>query len=337
MSMMASSSNDEPIYLFSRYASPFSAMAKSFCKLSPLWTVLSASIAVRYSSQLDSTIGSLRVMQYALSILMLAMGLTITPDDVSRAIKKPSIIISNVLLCFGMMPLLSVGIANVLRLSDDYKAGLVLLGCVSGGQASNLFALLAGGDVALSVACTLSTTLLGVVAIPLLVKYFLNCIVVVDGIGVLESVSSLVLLPLLIGLGVGKAMPSLVKRLESIFPLVGVLATLILVAGGASNSVATSSINATLASYLLPLLGGAVALLASHIEIGGTESMDDASRRTLVVETLSKSPTLAYVLAKKHFGQYAAAIPASGMVSLAVVGAAVASTWSMLDPIENTK
>jgi BASS family bile acid:Na+ symporter len=164
----------------------------------------------------------------------------------------------------------------------------------------------------------------------------LNCIVV-DGIGVLESVSSLVLLPLLIGLGVGKAMPSLVKRLESIFPLVGVLATLILVAGGASNSVATSSINATLASYLLPLLGGAVALLASHIEIGGTESMDDASRRTLVVETLSKSPTLAYVLAKKHFGQYAAAIPASGMVSLAVVGAAVASTWSMLDPIENTK
>lgn len=65
--------------------------------------------------------------------------------------------------------------------------------------------------------------------------------------------------------------------------------------------------------------------------------MDDASRRTLVVETLSKSPTLAYVLAKKHFGRYAAAIPASGMVSLAVVGAAVASTWSMLDPIENTK
>jgi predicted Na+-dependent transporter len=31
-----------------------------------------------------------------------------------------------------------------------------LLGSVSGGQASNLFTLLAGGDVALSIVCTVS-------------------------------------------------------------------------------------------------------------------------------------------------------------------------------------
>ena len=61
--------------------------------------------------------------------------------------------------------------------------------------------------------------------------------------------------------------------------------------------------------------------------------MAESSRRTLVVETLSKSPTLAYVLSQKHFAQ-ASTIPAASMVSLAIVGAVVASFWQALDPIE---
>ena len=77
--------------------------------------------------------------------------------------------------------------------------GILLLGSVSGGQASNLFTLLAGGDVALSIICTLSTTLLGVLATPLLVKVLLGRAVAVDGIAVLQSVASLVLAPLVTG------------------------------------------------------------------------------------------------------------------------------------------
>jgi BASS family bile acid:Na+ symporter len=61
------------------------------------------------------------------------------------------------------------------------------------------------------------------------------------------------------------------------------------------------------------------------------------ARRTLVVETLSKSPTLAYVLALKHFKRSVASIPAAGMVSLAVIGALVASLWSIIDPIDQNQ
>ncbi|KAL7540758.1 hypothetical protein ACHAXR_010373 [Thalassiosira sp. AJA248-18] len=297
---------------------------------------------MKYSASIGTTIGSLSVMQTSLFILMLAMGLTITPTDVSRAIQQPSIIVLNILLCFGMMPVLAVPIASLLNLSPGHNAGLILLGSVSGGQASNLFAMLAGGDVALSVACTLSTTLLGTIAIPLLVKFFLNCIVVVDFIGVLKSVAQLVLLPLMLGLSLGKIKPSLVKRLESVCPCIGVLATLVLVAGGASNcsfaSMGSSRIQyytIILASYLLPIVGGVAAWVVSSLKFGGKGmKMEETSRRTLVVETLSKSPTLALVLAKKHFGENASAIPAAGMVSLAIIGAAVASIWAAFDPIE---
>jgi len=239
-----------------------------------------------------------------------------------------------------MMPIIAISIAALLGLSPDHNAGLILLGCVSGGQASNLFALLAGGDVALSVACTCCTTLLGTIAIPLLVKGLLNCVVLVDSIGVLKSVAQLVLLPLVLGLSLGKVSPSLVQRLESICPLVGVLATLVLVAGGASNctfaSIGSEYATVMLASYLLPILGGFASWAISSLRFGGGTGlqMEETTRRTLVVETLSKSPTLAYVLAKKHFGAKAAAIPAAGMVSLAIVGAAISSLWAVIDPIE---
>ena len=49
-----------------------------------------------------------------------------------------------------------MAIANILKYTPSQTAGIVLLGSVSGGQASNLFTLLARGDVALSVVCTVS-------------------------------------------------------------------------------------------------------------------------------------------------------------------------------------
>ena len=135
----------------------------------------------------------------------------------------------------------------------------------------------------------------------------------------------------------------MVQSLQSTLPLIGVLATLVLVGGGASNSSFISSgINkseyhtALLASYLFPIVGGVTAWLVSFLKIGQTtqHDLEESSRRTLVIETLSKSPTLAYVLAKKHFGQMSAAIPAFGMVSLAIVGAAFATLWSSIDSMD---
>jgi len=87
-----------------------------------------------------------------------------------------------------------------------------------------------------------------------------------------------------------------------------------------------------LGSCLLPVFGCIIALLVLHLR---KDLMNESSRRALVIETLSKSPTLAYVLARKHFGLSAALIPsAPGMISLAVIGAVVACIWSAVAPIE---
>lgn len=299
----------------------------------PLWTLVAACWGAANAGALAPTIGALSTMQGALAILMLSMGLTITPTELQRATQQPRVIFLNALLCFGMMPLLALGMARAFSFSPNQTVGTVLLGSVSGGQASNLFSLLAGGDVALSVVCTLTTTMLGVVATPLLVKQLLGCSIAVNASAILRSVASLVLLPLMTGLVSNRLLVRQSQIVRRLCPTVGVLASLILVAGGASNSTtslfsASTSWQSTLmASVGLPLFGGALALLLAN----NNNSMPQSSKRTFCIEVLSKSPTLAHVLALQHFGASAAVIPAAAMVSLAVLGALVASVWAKLD------
>ena len=345
----------------------------SFELLTPVFATLIASASGTLpatQSVVLKTCGTLPRLQAALAVLMLAMGFTMTPPELEAALREPRVIVANAVLCFGVMPVVAWTICQLFAilpilptLRPSQRIGTILLGCVSGGQASNLFTLLAGGDVALSVVCTLSTTLLGVIATPLLVGAWLGASVPVQLTSVLRSVATLVLAPLVTGLALGRLLEPtkntmkgdnaagtqqrvVLQTIRSQWcPKIGLLATMILVAGGASNAavVGGSSIQAvgTLASsiaisILLPILGGCIALQVASSRFlvpKPREGLPEPSKRALVIEVLSKSPTLAHVLALRHFGVEAAAIPAISMVSLALVGALVASVWQSVDPI----
>ena len=54
-------------------------------------------------------------------------------------------------LCYVVMPALGLGLGKAFKLPVDLVAGVVLVGCINGGQASNLCTYIAKGDVALSV------------------------------------------------------------------------------------------------------------------------------------------------------------------------------------------
>lgn len=301
---------------------------KSAAKMAPLWTTLAAAIGLLRPETIGLTLGSLPVVSTSLSVLMLAMGLTTSPRDVRSSLSEHrSALLLNIVCCFIMMPLLALAISQILPgCSPQVAAGTIILGSVGGGQASNLFALLAGGCVSLSVVCTLSTTILGVAATPLVIGFLLGKSIPMDGMAVLKSTGRLVLAPLCTGIVLSGLFPNISKRIPT--ANVGVIAMILLCAGGAANSAAslvgaTMWKSAVLCSILLPLVGGVVSLALANVL-----KVDEKSKRTLVVEVLSKSPTVAYVISLRHFDAATAAVPSAGMVSLAVLGALVASIWS---------
>ena len=184
-----------------------------------------------------------------------------------------------------------------------------------------------------------STTLLGVCVTPLLIKLLLGGAVAVDAAAVLRSTASIVRLPLLGGVAAGRACPGAAARAAPACPALGILATLLLVTGGAANSSGALLRGGAAAwrlhagAVLLPLIAGAVALW-----LGRASGLNERGVRTLTMETMVKSPTLAYVLAMRHFGPAVAAAPAASMVWLAAVGAGVATAWRWLDaPFEESQ
>lgn len=306
-----------------------SAGRSSFTALFPVWSVAAAACGLAFPAML-APMGSEASFSRGLAVLIFSMGLTITPDELRRAASQPGLLGLNLGCCFGILPFAGAAVSAALGGGTDLRTGTVLLGCVSGGQASNLCALLAGGDVALSVVMTLSSTLLGVALTPLLVRCLLGTAVQSDALALLRSTASLVLAPLVAGVAAARMQPAFAARAAPWCPVVGVAATLTLVVGGAAacsplltmGAGAGAGLATHAASILLPVVGG-----LGSLAVARAARLPERAKRTLVIESVVKSPTLAYVLARRHFVSGAAAVPAASMVWLAAIGATLASLW----------
>jgi BASS family bile acid:Na+ symporter len=153
--------------------------------LFPLWTVLFTGLALK-SPQSFSWFTT-EYFTGALAALMLSMGITLTPKDFTDVAATPKPTIMQFLLCYGMMPGLALGLGKMFNLNKALIAGMVLVGSINGGQASNLCTYIAKGNVALSVLMTTATTIGAIVMTPLLCKLMLGAVVPVDAAGIAKS------------------------------------------------------------------------------------------------------------------------------------------------------
>merc|ERR1711972_991449 len=94
---------------------------------------------------------------------------------------------------------------------DAILAGMALIGALNGGQASNLCTLIAGGDVALSVLMTISTTFGCIIMTPAICKLALGAVVPVDAFGIVKSTFQVVVAPVVLGVGLNTVTPELCR------------------------------------------------------------------------------------------------------------------------------
>merc|ERR1719261_1736120 len=117
-------------------------------------------------------------------------------------------------LCYAMMPGLAFLLGKVFGLEAGLLAGMVLVGSINGGQASNLCTYIAKGNVALSVLMTTATTLGATFMTPFLCKSFLGTVVPVDAKGIVISTLQVVLAPIALGMALNLKAPKVVKAIK---------------------------------------------------------------------------------------------------------------------------
>lgn len=307
--------------------SAFQKFSSAFSTLFPVWTVMSAVVGIKA----PATFSFMHANMYTLCLatLMLSMGITLTLDDFKRVFSKPDVVGIGFLACYVMMPVTAMLVGNMVGLSGPLLAGLILVGSINGGQASNLCAYIARGDVALSVLMTTTTTIGCIFMTPLICKFCLGAIVDVDAIGMAMSTIQVVLLPIVLGVTLNKYVPKACRAVEPACPIIGVLMTIILV-GASVATCAEPILNAGLklqfAAFLLHAIGGAVGYWVMR-----ALGYDETVCRTTAIETSMKSSAFGFLLATLHFPEFMVRVPSAvSVVWMAVLGSSMAVFWRMI-------
>jgi BASS family bile acid:Na+ symporter len=292
-------------------------------RLFPMWALLAAVIAF---SNADLFVRLENLIVPLLATVMFMMGLTLERADFQRVIADPRPVLVGVACQFVIMPLLALTLATMLQLSTQLTAGMVLVGSCAGGTASNVITYLARGDVALSISMTLSSTLVGVVATPLLCSFYLSQTVAVDTLGLLFSILQLVLLPVLLGYALNSWWPAPVSRLQPILPGAAIISILVIIATVVALN-AERLLDVGLVTVVAVMLHNCLGLSGGYW-MGRLLGFNLRQSQTLAIEVGMQNSGLGVALALQFFSATAALPGAIFSVWHNISGSILASYWS---------
>lgn len=117
--------------------------------------------------QLNLGTGGLMVMNVSLFFIMFGVALELTIQDFKDLLKNPKSTISGVVSQFLYLPFITWLLIVLLKPHPSIALGMMMVAACPGGNISNFFSQLAGGNTALSVSMTAIATLMAIVATPL--------------------------------------------------------------------------------------------------------------------------------------------------------------------------
>ena len=196
----------------------------------------------------------------------------------------------------------------ILGLSAELTAGMVLVGSSPGGTASNVICYLARGNVALSIALTMTSTVLAIAATPLLTWVYVGQTVPVPVFKMFMSILQIVFLPVLLGTALNTLFGKRLQSVKSIFSLISVIAIVLIIA-------IIVAINQSKVQDMGLVIVAAVILHNSVGLIGGYGiakllGLNTQTCRTLGIEVGMQNSGLSVALAVKYFSA-AAALPSA--------------------------
>lgn len=250
-----------------------------------------------------------------LTILMFDLGLTLEGKDFLLVLHRYKAVLAGMVGQLLVLPLLAWTIAQILHLSPIFTIGLVLIACCPGGSSSNVFSMLAKGDVALSVSLTAISSIITLFTVPLILQY--TTAAVGEAVGVTLPVGNLLvqnlltmLLPILLGIGVRRFWPKAAAAIERIlskmaFPALMLLAGIFFVQH-----------RTTIVDNFLTLGTAVTILLLCAITVAAilcvVFRLHKQERRTIVIEVGMQNAAQAIAIASSPFvfGDGRFAIPA---------------------------
>ena len=105
-------------------------------------------------------------LNLSLAFIMFGVALKLQLDDFRRVISKPFSAVVGILSQFVVLPFLTFALIWLLEPHPSFALGMIMVAACPGGNISNFFSSLSGGNIALSVSLTAITSVLSIVMTP---------------------------------------------------------------------------------------------------------------------------------------------------------------------------
>ena len=283
--------------------------------------LLAVAISLIYPNSFEWVMGEyngINILNLLLSIILFTMGTTLKADDFVNVFKKPKEISVGLLAQYIIMPVLAFLLAKVFCLNEALTVGIILVGTVPGGTASDVITFLSKGDVALSVSLTAVSTVISPILTPIITLLLIGNQIHFNPIDMFVSILEIVIIPIILGLALNYRFPEFCDELKDYLPAISSIVICLIVAGVIGTNkqaILTSSaiimVVIILQYFLAMVLGFGVGYLAG---------MDKKQMVTIAIELSFQNSGLSTGLAKNHFPN----------LSQATVPGALYSVWQNL-------
>jgi BASS family bile acid:Na+ symporter len=262
----------------------------------------------------------------SLAVIMLGMGLSLTPDDFRRIVRYPKSIAVGILNQIVLLPLLAFAVIGLLGLETELAVGLIILAACPGGPTSNLISHLSKGDTALSITLTVVSSLITVLTIPFLVNYAIVRYIpngqeqALPIVKTILSVLVITLIPVAIGMWVRHRKPDLAQKLDRPVKLLSAIFLFLIIAAALAkekDNLAEFFAIAGPASLLLNLLSMAIGYLSSRATGHATKQS-----LTIAIESGIQNGTLGIAIAATLLQNPTMSIP-SAIYSILMFGTSI--------------
>jgi BASS family bile acid:Na+ symporter len=165
---------------------------------------------------------SLTVLNICIAFIMFGVALTLKKKHFQLLLTSPRPVFTGMLAQFVVLPALTFLLVYILQPAPTLALGMILVAACPGGNVSNFFSMVGGGNTALSVSLTAIATILAVVMTPLNFEIWSSLLYLkgfdqsfsVDPIDMFKTVSLIIGLPILIGVLVTLYFPQMTEKIH---------------------------------------------------------------------------------------------------------------------------
>lgn len=247
---------------------------------------------------------SLFIVLPILTVLMFDLGLTLELKDFVLVIKRKKAMLAGMIGQLIFLPLIAWAVAKLMNLSPLMTIGLVLVASCPGGSSSNVFSMLAKGDVALSVSLTAVSSIVTLFTLPLIMQLATSSVGEATGISLpignlLVQNLLTMLLPIVLGIVLRRFRPTVAGKTDKLlsrlaFPALMFLAAVFFVQHRETISANFSSLGFACTALLLCAV--ALALLLCLLF-----RLDKREKRTIIIEVGMQNAAQAIAVASSPF------------------------------------